>query len=352
MTEALDPLPVALRPFLDLPGDLDLSATIAAFHAAGLTDGLPIVPPSEAAIEAMLGGRNPLAAAISQPLPIAFAVPTWWDLAALAVMAGCPLAPALLGVVAAALDGCADPAFNLLGVQATTGAASPLVIVHGAAERLGFNAGASTMGPGGPMNAPVGRAVRLALQNIGCARPGEADMATLGHPGKVGWLVAENRAASPWEPFLGAESGPGDPGRPGPVDPGPGESGPGDAGPGAPVPVAATSEQAAVTVFPGVGNVEVVLPTTTPDAVAGRLTEVLCGLAAPGNVVLVPPDAAVFLHRHGWGREALVGALSERTGRRPLVVVTGGAGVKAAVVPGWGGPCAAVTRAVEPWTRS
>jgi hypothetical protein len=181
MNEGLEPLSLALRPVLDLPPDVDVSKAMGMLHEAGLTDGLPVVPPTAAAIEALLGGRNPLAAAISQPLPIAFTVPTWRDLAALAVMAGCPAQAALLDVVAAALDACADPAFNLLGVQTTTGAASPLVIVHAAtAERLGFNAGASAMGPGGPVNAPVGRAVRLALQNVGCARPGEADMATLG----------------------------------------------------------------------------------------------------------------------------------------------------------------------------
>ena len=104
-----------------------------------------------------------------------------------------PGEPPLLDVIAAALDACADPAFNLLGVAATTGAASPLVVVHGgAAVRLGLHAGAGGMGPGGHRNGPVGRAVRLALQNIGCARPGEADMATLGHPGKVSWLVVPN----------------------------------------------------------------------------------------------------------------------------------------------------------------
>jgi hypothetical protein len=104
-----------------------------------------------------------------------------------------------------------------------------------------------------------------------------------------------------------------------------------------------------VTVFPGVGNVEVVLPTTSPEAVADRLAAVLCGLAAPGNVLLVPPDAANFLHRHGWGRDALVAAVAERRGGRPLVVVTGGAGLKAAVVPRWGGPCEPVTRSIPPW---
>jgi hypothetical protein len=318
MTDGLDAFSVTLAPLLDAPEGVDLSATIAAFHDAGLTDGLPIVPPTTGAIDRMLGGRNPLACAIDQPLPIAFAVPTWWDLAALAVMAGCPSRPALLDVVAAALDACADPAFNLLGVQTTTGAASPLVIVHGAAERFGFHAGASTMGPGGPVNAPVGRTVRLALQNVGCARAGEADMATLGHPGKISWLVVENQSASPWEPFVGNRAAP-----VGPVD------------------------RPAVTVFPGVGNVEVVLPTTTPEAVAERLAATLGGLGPPGAMLLVPPDAAVFLDRHGWGRDALVAAVAGRGGGCPLVVVTGGAGVKAAVVPRWGGPCEAVTRVVE-----
>jgi hypothetical protein len=99
-------------------------------------------------------------------------------------------------------------------------------------------------------------------------------------------------------------------------------------------------------VFPGVGNVEVVLPTTTPDAVADRLAAVLCGLAAPGCVILVPPDAAGFLRRHGWGRAELVAAVAGRGGGSPLVVVSGGAGVKAAVVPRWGGPCAPVSRVV------
>lgn len=315
MTGGLDPLSVALRPLLDVPCGDDASSAVSALHDAGLTDGLPVIPPSTAAIERLLGGRNPLAPAITQPLPIAFAVPTWWDLAALAVMAGCPMRPALLDVVAAALDACADPVFNLLGVQTTTGAASPLVIVHAAAGE-GFNAGTSTMGPGGPVNAPVGRAVRLALQNIGCARSGEADMATLGHPGKVSWLVVENQSASPWEPFAGT-------GSPGPAD------------------------RPAVTVFPGVGSVEVVVPTTTPDAVADRLAAVLSGLAAPGAILLVPPDAAVFLDHHGWSRDTLVDAVAERGGGHPLVVVSGGAGIKAAVVPRWGGPCAAVTRGIE-----
>ncbi|HWO03456.1 MAG TPA: hypothetical protein VNQ54_01600, partial [Methylomirabilota bacterium] len=46
-----------------------------------------------------------------------------------------------------------------------------------------------------------GRALRLVLQNVGGARPGREDRATQGHPGKYSYCVAENEAASPWEPL-------------------------------------------------------------------------------------------------------------------------------------------------------
>ncbi|MDO8630205.1 MAG: UGSC family (seleno)protein, partial [Phycisphaerales bacterium] len=50
-------------------------------------------------------------------------------------------------------------------------------------------------------NATIGRAIRLALLNIGGAIPGVGDMATMGHPGKYGYVIAENEASNPWEPL-------------------------------------------------------------------------------------------------------------------------------------------------------
>lgn len=275
----------------------------------GLGDGLPLVGPDDHQTMAdMLEGRDPHEAAIGEPVPIAFALPTWWDLAACSVLAGCR--PGALALVAAALDALTDPGFNLLGVQATTGAAAPLVIVTGdAVARFGLNCGPNSLGPGWRANATIGRAIRLVLQGVGQCAPGEADMATQGHPGKFSWLVAENRPESPWG------SGP---------------------------------APAQVTVFAGVGNVEVVVPTTTPDDVARRLAQVLSGIAAPDNVLLLPPESAGFLDRHGWDGPRLRAELSQATGlkRHPLVVVTGGAGVKATVVPGWGGGSLPVTRTI------
>ncbi len=288
-------------------------AGVVFLEGTGLGDGLPLIRPDDQAIEDHLaagaGGPEADTEAVGGPVPIAFAVPTWWDLAACAVLAGAPIGS--LPLVAAAVDALVDPAFNLLGVQATTGAAAPLVMVAGdAVPRFGLNPGPNSLGPGTRANATIGRAIRLVLQGVGQCAPGEGDMATQGHPGKYTWLVAANRADDPWAP-------------------------PGGPGPGC------------VTVFAGVGNAEVVLPSSTPDAVARRLGQVTAGLAAPADVVLLPPESAGFLHRHGWSEARLRAEVAAAgTGRQPLVVVTGGTGVKATVVPGWGGGSELVTRAV------
>ena len=64
----------------------------------------------------------------------------------------------------------------------------------------------NALGQGTRANAAIGRAVRLALLNLGGARPGREDRATQGHPGKYSYCVAENEAESPW-PSLAVERG-------------------------------------------------------------------------------------------------------------------------------------------------
>src|SRR5690606_6253088 len=66
------------------------------------------------------------------------------------------------------------------------------------AGRIGMNAGSNALGPGNRANATIGRAVRLVLQNVSGARPGEIDMATIGQPATYGFSFAENEAESPW----------------------------------------------------------------------------------------------------------------------------------------------------------
>ena len=101
-----------------------------------------------------------------------------------------------------ALEAMCEEPFNLYGIQATTHPVAPLVIVNGpGARELGLNGGHNAFGPGTHGNATLGRAIRLALLNIGGAIPGAGDMSTFGAPSKYSYFVAENEAASPWEPL-------------------------------------------------------------------------------------------------------------------------------------------------------
>jgi hypothetical protein len=178
----------------------DFEAINALVLERGWGDGLPVVPPTAERVEAML-------AYCDRPWeePLARIAPRYGEatpvrLAANAVMAGCR--PQYFPLVLAAIEAMCEERFNLYGVQATTHPCAPLVVVNGPiAAELGVNAGCNAFGPGAQPNATIGRALRLALLNIGGAIPGLGDMSTYGSPAKYTYCVAENEAASPWEPL-------------------------------------------------------------------------------------------------------------------------------------------------------
>jgi hypothetical protein len=64
-----------------------------------------------------------------------------------------------------------------------------------------MNMGMMALGYGNRANATIGRAVKLALRNIGGARPGEIERSTLGAIGKFTTCFAEWEERSPWEPL-------------------------------------------------------------------------------------------------------------------------------------------------------
>jgi hypothetical protein len=166
----------------------------------GYGDGLPLVPPSATAVDEMLGGFVDHRREVIGVIPPRKAEATYENVAANAVMAGCR--PDYFAVVVTALRAMLADEFNLLAMQTTSHPAAPMLIVNGPMrETIGMNSGASCLGAGNRANATIGRAVRLALQNIGGARPGEGDRATHGHPGKYTYCFAENEAASPWDPL-------------------------------------------------------------------------------------------------------------------------------------------------------
>lgn len=166
----------------------------------GWTDGLPVVPPTEAKVRAMLDtvgldAKQQLAYVAHRAVSI-----TAEKVAINAVMAGCK--PEYLPVVIAAVEGIADVRWSYHGPGTSTGGAGVLMVVNGpVARELDINAGDNLFGPGWRANLTIGRAVRLVMRNVCGSRPGTLDRGTLGHPGRLSYVIAENEAESPWSPL-------------------------------------------------------------------------------------------------------------------------------------------------------
>jgi hypothetical protein len=178
----------------------DLAQAMDLCYERGWTDGLPVVPPTEAAVRAMLeaGGLEPgqQVAFITNRQVAVIAE----KVAINAVMAGC--LPEYMPVVVAAVEALAEPQWGYHGPATSTGGAAVLMIVNGPiARRLGMNCEDNLFGPGWRANATIGRAVRLVMRNVIGTLPGLLDRGTLGHPGKYTYVIAENESESPWTPL-------------------------------------------------------------------------------------------------------------------------------------------------------
>ncbi len=321
----------------------------------GLTDGLPIVPPVPAKVDAMLAGRDPQA--VVGVLAPARGQATLRRIALCAVMAGCR--PAYLPILIAAVKAVSEAEFNLLGVQTTTGNVSVMLLVNGPiVKRAELNAEHNALGPGNRANATIGRALNLILRNIGEAVPGKTDMSTMGQPGKYGFCTAENEAANPWEPLHVSRG--------------------------------FAADQSTVTAFAAAGIMEVV-DSTSRDG-QGVLTTLARSMTIAGTiggatfmgggrplVLLTPEHAAIVARSHSrtQAQAALhklarlpLSQLSPETAQHLLetegepsdpagdvwvaaapadilLAVVGGIGIKSAYIPNWGGGSKPTTIAID-----
>ncbi len=336
---------------------------LEAWFERGVTDGLPVVPPTRERVERMLAATGRPRETLVAEVPPNFGRATVEKLAVNAVMAGCR--PDYFPVVLAVVEAACDPAFNLHGQSGTTNATSPLVIINGPVRgRLGVNCAAGVFGPGFRANATIGRALRLIMINLGGTKAGEISMSTLGHPGRYTYCIGENEEASPWEP-LHVERG-------------------------------HAREASTVTLFPGEGPfiINDHLSRTAPQLVASL------GWSAAGvwnhksfplyghTLLVIGPEHAKTIGSDGWSKQdvkrhlfetirrrarelepgpdgAESGRLKSAAGSDPdalvpkfpsveeitIVVAGGTAGRFSAVVPGWmGGEIGAhpVTRPISP----
>jgi hypothetical protein len=327
-----------------------------ALASTYLSDGLPLVPPTMERVSAMLAANSYAVDEEIAMLPPSFESATAGNIAICAVLAGCRTE--YFPVLVAAVDALSDMSFNLVGIATTTGSAAPIYIVNGPiVEKISLNAKGNALGSGHRANATIGRAMTLILQNIGGAKPGEVDMATLGQPAKYACCFAENIAESPWPP-LHVERG-------------------------------FAADASVVTVVGISGTVEV---NDSDSQNASDMAQTFAqsmliagvsggsGLLGGGEpLCLLPPEWAAMFHRDGLSKQQAKQAIWERAvlpvDKLPpklrehrmaaaadpsanmirvaekaddlMIVVAGGVGRKAAYAPTWGGTTKAISREIK-----
>ncbi len=194
--------PVRSASVHSVAGDEEAQAT---FEARGWTDGLPITPPTPERVAAALEAAVMEPGQVLGVETVRGRAITAQKAAINAVMAGCR--PRDFAVVAAAVEAMCDPEFLLHGATSSTGGCAVLIVVNGPIRReLGMTGTFNALGGADRASPAIGRAQRLILRNLLGVRPGELDRSTLGHPGKLGYCLAEDEEGSPW-PSLAAERG-------------------------------------------------------------------------------------------------------------------------------------------------
>ena len=159
------------------------------------SDGLPVIPPTPAAVEQMLQGTRRQPQDVLMVMEPGFGLATVEKIAINAVMAGCR--PEHFPVLLAAIDCLAQPEMNHRDMQVSGHTEAPMILVNGPiARKAGLNVGTTAMGPGvvNSANTAIGRALRLCLINIGYCKAGAGDPNFVGLPTKFGMCLAENEA--------------------------------------------------------------------------------------------------------------------------------------------------------------
>jgi hypothetical protein len=185
----------------DMLSAADEAEALEDLHQRGCTDGLPVIIPTADRVTRMVLASGQEADMVLGTMGPGHGTATIEKIAIAAVMAGC--LPDYMPVVLAAVKAVIDPIFDLTEMQATTHCTAPLIIVNGPARHScgPVSSGYGALGPGHRANASIGRALRLAMINVGKGRPGSSDMALLGHPGKFTFCLAEDEENSPFPPM-------------------------------------------------------------------------------------------------------------------------------------------------------
>ena len=176
------------------PGERDivfrggLSELNELFIEREWSEGLPVVPPTFARIEAFLKHtRRKPEEVIGVLLPDNRAA-TVWSVAVNGVMAGCR--PEYMPVLVALAEAMADQRYGVEHSGNTPGGETLIILNGPVIEKLGFNYTQGVMRDGFQPNTSVGRFWRLYLRNVAGFLPHKTDKATFGNTWRV--AIAEN----------------------------------------------------------------------------------------------------------------------------------------------------------------
>ncbi len=178
----------------------DAETFYAMAESQGWGDGLPLIPPTAARVQAMLETVPETPAAVVGVVEPRRGEATAEKIAINAAMAGCR--PEYFPAVVAAVRAVCEPRFNLYALNTTTCCATPALMINGPARHaLGVECGYSCLGQNGRANATIGRALRLVMRNVGGSIPGAVSKSVFGQPGRVSFCFGEWEEKSPWAPF-------------------------------------------------------------------------------------------------------------------------------------------------------
>ncbi|MDX2166702.1 MAG: hypothetical protein SF182_06550 [Deltaproteobacteria bacterium] len=184
----------------------DPEALYALSLAEGWGDGAPLLPPTDARVQALLAATPHAADHAIGRLPPRHGVATV-ELAAInAAMAGC--VPEAFPLVVAALEAIVQPEFNAVAITTTTSSVFPVVLVNGPRRdglQIDYQAGCFG-GAAGRGSMTVGRALSLCLRNIGGQRVGVTSRSVFGQAARFGQCLGEWEERSPW-PSLAVRRG-------------------------------------------------------------------------------------------------------------------------------------------------
>lgn len=194
-----------------VPGEVAFSGSFddvqEHFYRKLWTDGLPIVPPTRARVDAFLRFTDRKPEEVLAVVPQEGREASILSIAVNGVMSGCR--PEYMPILIAVIDAMVDPKFRIQDCGSTPGW-EPVVIVSGdIAKELDFNSGQGMMRVGRQANTSIGRFVRMYLRNICGYRipPGAGDKGSIGQSFLVAMAEDEESAKEIGWPTYGQDRG-------------------------------------------------------------------------------------------------------------------------------------------------